>query len=42
MSQRKSVKYFFDFFLSLLEKHTAKIITSFFREIFLLSENIYL
>ena len=42
MSQRKSVKYCFEFFSPLLEKHTAKIIESFLREIIQLSENIYL
>ena len=42
MSQRKSVKYCLDFFLLFIEKHTAKKIMSFFREIIQLSENIYL
>ena len=37
-----SVKYCLEFFFSLLEKRIAKIITSFFREIIELSENIYL
>ena len=41
-SQRKSVKYCLEFFFSLLEKRIAKIVTSFFREIIQLSENIYL
>ena len=41
-SQRKSVKYCLEFFFTLLERHTAKIITSLFREIIQLSENIYL
>ena len=41
-TQHKSVKYCLEFFLSLLEKHIAKIIMSFFREIIQLSENIYL